>query len=81
MAKHSAVDEIIGALPPARPLAWHHRVAAQHRATLAEIKAAYVAGKFGSKKATAARTVAQYLNKHEISSVGTQGVLAWLDAP
>lgn len=81
MARKSAspIDEIVSLLPPKRALSWDHQIADEHRETLVEIKAAYVAGKFGTKKATAARAIAQWINAQGISNVGRQGVLQWLE--
>lgn len=79
--KLSAVEEIASSLPPQQRLSWEHRVDKQHRDTLAEIKAAARAGKFGKSKIGAAKAISDYLIRHGISQIGEQGVLAWLQKP
>jgi hypothetical protein len=58
---------------------WYEKVAAEHQAELAAIKAAWLAGELGSKKKTLARSLAEKMRIRGISDVGLQGVLAWLD--
>ena len=59
---------------------WHEKVAAEHQAELAALKAAWVSGELGTRKKTLARTLSARLNERGISDVGEQGVIAWLDA-
>lgn len=59
---------------------WHEKVAPEHQAELAAIKAAWRAGELGSRRKTLARTISTRLRERGISDVGEQGVIAWLDA-
>ena len=59
---------------------WYERVAPEHQAELAAIKAAWLAGELGARKKTLARSLAENMRTRGISDVGLQGVLAWLDA-
>jgi len=59
---------------------WYEKVAAEHQAELAAIKAAWLAGELGSRKKTLARNISARLRERGISDVGEQGVIAWLDA-
>lgn len=72
------VAEIAARVPVDRPKSWEHRVAAEYVDTLAQIKAAYRAGRFGAKRKPAAQTIAAWLTERGISTVGYQGVLEWL---
>ena len=58
---------------------WHEKVADEHQAELAAIKAAWQAGELGTRKKTLARTISARLRERGISDVGEQGVIAWLD--
>jgi diaminopimelate decarboxylase len=73
-----AVAEIAARLPRKKPQSWEHRVDPQHKATLDQIKAAYRAGRFGSKQKPAAVTISAWLRDQGIATVGFQGVLEWL---
>lgn len=75
----SVVDEVIGNLAKPRPQAWHERVAPEHADTLREIREAWLSGRLGTKRITAARAIAKTLNAKGIAKVGPQGVLAWLE--
>lgn len=76
----SVVDEVAGYIQQAKaPARWHERVAAEHVETLAEIKAAWRAGKLGKSKKGAAVGVSKFLQAKGIASIGHNGVLAWLD--
>jgi len=46
---------------------------------LAAIKAAWRAGELGTRKRTLARDLSARMRKRGISTVGEQGVVAWLD--
>ena len=59
---------------------WHEKVAAEHQAELAALKAAWRAGELGTRKKTLARNISARLQERGISDVGEQGVIAWLDA-
>lgn len=74
-----AVREIAAMVPQAVPKSWEYRVAEEHRSTLDQIKAAFAAGQFGSRKSTAAKAIAAWLKSNGISTVGYQGVLEWLE--
>lgn len=82
MAKQTAtaVSKIQSLLKNSRvPKRWHERVAPEHADTLREILDAWRAGQLGQAKKTAAASIAKYLNENNISSVGQQGVIRWLD--
>lgn len=81
MAKRSnVIEEIAGLVRPSRQsLAWHHRIAPEHAETIAEIKAAWKAGRFGKRRKPAAEAIAAYLTGQGIATVGYNGVLTWLD--
>jgi hypothetical protein len=76
------VAEIAAAVPQSnhglRP--WYERAAAEHGELLDAIYAAWHAGGFGTKRITAARTIAAKLKSLGIQ-IGEQGVLNWLDKP
>lgn len=57
---------------------WYERVAPEHLAELAELKAAWQSGALKVRRNTAARIIAAHLNERGISTVGTQGVNEWL---
>ena len=57
---------------------WYERVAPEHLAELAELKAAWQSGALKVPKNTAARFIAAQLQERGISTVGTQGVNEWL---
>jgi DNA-binding NarL/FixJ family response regulator len=59
---------------------WHEKVADEHQAELAAIKAAWLAGELGSRRKTLARDLSARMRERGISDVGEQGVIAWLDA-
>lgn len=61
--------------------AWYERIAPEHRKEVADLKAAWLAGKFKVRRNTAARFIAKTLNELGISTVQTQGVNAWLGKP
>jgi hypothetical protein len=62
------------------PGRWYERVAPEHLAELAAIKAAWQAGELGTRKKTLARDLSVRMRARGISDVGEQGVIAWLDA-
>jgi hypothetical protein len=59
---------------------WYEKVAPEHQAELAALKAAWLAGELGTRKKTLARNISARLRERGISDVGEQGVIAWLDA-
>jgi hypothetical protein len=59
---------------------WHEKVADEHQAEIAAIKAAWLAGELGSRRKTLARDLSARMRERGISDVGEQGVIAWLDA-
>lgn len=81
MAKReSVVDEVAGFIQQAKsPARWHERVAAEHVDTLAEIKAAWRAGRLGKSKKGAAVGIAKFLQAKGIANIGHNGVIAWLE--
>jgi hypothetical protein len=74
------LEDVREAMAAARhsPLRWHERVATEHLAELAAIKAAWRAGELGNRKRTLARNISARLRERGISDVGEQGVAAWL---
>jgi hypothetical protein len=76
------VAEIAAAVPQSnhgsRP--WYERAAEEHGELLDAIHAAWRAGGFGTRRITAARTIAAKLQSLGIQ-IGEQGVLNWLDKP
>lgn len=61
------------------PAPWYERVAPEHAAELAAIKAAWLAGELGNRKKTLARNISSKLRARGISQVGEQGVISWLE--
>lgn len=57
---------------------WYERVAPEHQAELAELKAAWQSGLLPVPRNTAARHIAAQLRERGISNIGTQGVNEWL---
>jgi hypothetical protein len=76
------LDDVRESLAACRhgPARWYERVAPEHRAELAALKAAWLAGELGTRKKTLARTISARLRDRGISDVGEQGVISWLDA-
>lgn len=70
------VTSVLNAHPVHRR--WHDRVAPEHVATLAELKAAWKDGEFGTKRKRAARVISEILAAEGIAKIGTQGVDEWL---
>lgn len=58
-------------------LPWWERHADKHAKLFAEILTAWHAGKFGTKRKTACRAIAQYLTSQGVT-IGPQGVDTWL---
>lgn len=73
------VHEAMSQLRPRGPLPWYERVADEHREELAVLKAAWREGKLGSQKEPLARNISAKLRERGIATIGTQGVLAWLE--
>jgi hypothetical protein len=79
MAKASLLDKIKANIPQnGRTKRWESRVAAEHQKTLEVIRAAWLAGEFGSQIHPAAAAVAKALRDEGITSVGQEGVRRWL---
>lgn len=84
MAKKSQSGSLVAAVLEQLPRVihgnapWYERVAPEHQAELAEIKAAWLAGEFKVPRNTAARFISAELQKRGISPVGRQGVSEWL---
>jgi hypothetical protein len=78
----SLLDDVREAMQAVRPgpARWYERVAPEHQAELAAVKAAWRAGELGKHKKTLARNIAARLRARGISDVGEQGVIGWLDA-
>lgn len=76
----SLVDAVLESLPSRihGNAPWYERVAAEHRAEIAEVKAAWKAGKIAVPRNTAAKHIAAQLRERGISTVGHQGVCEWL---
>jgi hypothetical protein len=76
------LDDVREAMAAVRhgPSRWYERVAPEHQAELAAIKAAWQAGELGTRRKTLARDLSARMRARGISDVGEQGVIAWLDA-
>jgi len=74
-------DKIRKALPAraggVRP--WHETLPAETRKELEEIKRDWHSGKLTSPKWTLARTISATLKQDEITTIGTWGVVRWLE--
>jgi hypothetical protein len=79
-AKPRLLDDLREAMAQVRhgSKRWHEKVAPEHLAELAAIKAAWRAGELGARKKTLARNISDKLRERGISDVGEQGVIAWL---
>ncbi len=79
MKKQSLLEQIAKNLPKnTRTLNWEQKVKPEHQSALAEIRAAWLEGKFGQSVYPAARAIAKTLNESEISDVRQNGVIRWL---
>lgn len=58
---------------------WYERVAPEHQAELAAIKAAWLAGELGNRRKTLARDLSARLRARGICDIGEQGVVSWLN--
>jgi hypothetical protein len=76
----SLLDDVRESLAASRqgPSRWHERLAPEHQAELAALKAAWLAGELGDKKKTVARSISQRLKDRGIATIGCHGVIAWL---
>jgi len=77
--KLDAVAAIKAAIPQRRSMKWQDRVSPEHAETLRNIREAFDAGEFGTKRKPAYIAIATYLNEQDISTVGHQGVREWLE--
>jgi hypothetical protein len=75
----SIVDDVLAQIPAPRAQSWDQRIDPEHVDTLREIREAWLTGRLGTKRITAARAIAKTLNAKGIAKVGPQGVLAWLE--
>ena len=57
---------------------WYRRVPQEHAADLLELKRAWLAGELGTNLNAVAVQTARWLNENGISTIGRQGVIAWL---
>lgn len=81
MAKRADfTDEIAANVRGTRHVCWWKKIAPQHVETLAAIREAYDAGKFGRYRKPAAEAIADYLTRHGIASVKYQEIQKWLVA-
>lgn len=79
MKKLSLVDQVAkGIRKPIREMGWEEKIKPEHRAAVEEIRAAWLAGKFGPAIHTASRSIAKVLNESGISSIKEHGVRRWL---
>jgi len=76
----SLLDDVRESLAASRqgPSRWYERLAPEHQAELAALKAAWLAGELGDKKKTLARSISQRLHARGIATIGCHGVIAWL---
>lgn len=76
----SLLDDVRESLAAYRhgPAPWHERLAPEHQAELATLKAAWLAGELGDKKKTVARSISRRLKDRGICIIGCHGVIAWL---
>lgn len=79
-ASPSLLDEVIEQVSSQRTAArWFHAVAPEHLPALAELRQAWLDGRLGAKRRTAARSIAKILNARGIATIGEQGVEEWLE--
>jgi hypothetical protein len=57
---------------------WYRKIAAKHEQDVAELKAAWRAGKISFPLRTYARAISKHLRERKIATVGEQGVQSWL---
>lgn len=62
-----------------QPRRWHHDLSDEHAALVASIREAWLSGRLGTKKNTAAREISAYLKAAGIADIGAQGITEWLD--
>lgn len=79
MAKLDPVAEIAARVPVRKAQRWHDRVTEDQAATLAQIKAAFHDGRFGTQKKPACTTIAVWLRERGIADVGYQEIQKWLE--
>lgn len=60
---------------------WCDHLTGEHAATVARIREAWLAGRLGTKRRTAAREISAYLKSAGIADVGVQGIDQWLQRP
>ena len=79
MKKQSLLEQVAKNLPKdMRTVNWEQKVKPEHKSALAEIRAAWLEGKFGHAIYPASRAIAKTLNESGISDVRQSGVIRWL---
>lgn len=75
----SIADAIRSAVSPVvRVRPWWQRIPPEVLEELAELKADHHAGRLAGSRTALAKAISDYLTKHEISTIGVQGVTEWL---
>lgn len=76
----SVLDEVVGELAE-RSIRkrWFNNVAPEHVETLQELREAWLAGRLGKARRTAARVISKILKARGIATVGEQGIEEWLE--
>lgn len=75
----SVLDEVLVQLAASPPqLRWFHRVAPEHMDDIEELRRAWLDGRLGKKRRTAARAISKILQARGIATVGVQGIEEWL---
>jgi len=79
-AKRGLVEAVRSSLTTGTPgfQPWYRRVPEQHLAELLELKRSWLAGELGTNLNAVAVQTAHWLNENGISTIGRQGVIAWL---
>lgn len=79
-SKPSFIDSIKATLPPRHQGGepWYRRVDQKVLSELTVLRAEWQAGQIDTGCKTLARAIADRLNAEGLSTIGTQGVVAWL---
>lgn len=79
-ASGSVVNDVMRELEKkAQPRRWYRNVAPEHLPVVEELLAAWKSGRLGRSKKPAACAIAKILHDRGISSIGHNGVIAWLN--
>lgn len=81
MAKKSSLTDSIKAALPRRWQGfapWHERIDPEVLGELKKLRAEWQSGEIATGAKTLATVIAKRLNEEKFSTIGTQGVLAWL---